>query len=79
MLPSEFDPVDNEGGSNFLLSLGDSSALLQLSSDAAAIHEVDQSSTLFDLRYRTITASASGFHLMQVTEKSIVFIEGPHA
>jgi hypothetical protein len=78
VLPSEFDSVDTEGGSNFLLSLGDSSALLQLSGDASAVHEVDESSTLFDLRYRTITASAYSFCLIQVTEKSIVFIDGPH-
>jgi hypothetical protein len=76
VLPSEFDQLDNDGGSDFLLSLGDCSALLQLSSDAGEIREVDQASTAFDLRYRTIAVSAYGACRLQVTEKSIVFIDG---
>lgn len=76
VLQPEMEPLD--GGSDFLLSLGDCSALLHLSSDAEVIHEIDQDSTAFDLRYRTIAVSEYGNCRFQVTEKSIVFIHGLH-
>jgi hypothetical protein len=60
VLPSEFDPFGIDGGSDFLLSLGDCSALLRLSNDAGTVQEIDRTETPFDLRYRTIAASAYG-------------------
>jgi hypothetical protein len=76
VLPTEHEPL--QGGSDFLLSLGDCSALLHLSGDAEAIHEIDQAATAFDLRYRTIAVSDYGTCRLQVTEKSIVFIDRLH-
>lgn len=72
VLPSEVQPPD--GGSDFLLSLGYCSALLHLSGDAGAIHEMDQASTAFDLRYRTIAVSDHAGCRLQITEKSIVYV-----
>lgn len=76
VLPTQSVPPGFDGGSDFLLSLGDCSALLQLSSDAGAIHEIDEASTPFDLRHRTIAASYYGAYRLQVTEKSIVIVHG---
>lgn len=60
-------------GSFFLLSLVNRSALLHLSSDATEIDELDNDSTLLDLRYRTVAASLHGECSMQVTEKSAFY------
>lgn len=64
----------NGDGFLFLLSLADRSALLNLSNDASDIMEVDQDSTPFDLGSRTIVASNNSDRIIQVTERSIVFV-----
>ena len=74
VLPSEHEVL--QGGSDFLLSLGDCSALLHLSGDAEAIHEIDQTATSLDLRYRTIAVSDYGTYRIQVTERSVVVVDG---
>ncbi|KAH7383734.1 mono-functional DNA-alkylating methyl methanesulfonate N-term-domain-containing protein [Cadophora sp. MPI-SDFR-AT-0126] len=56
----------------FLLSMGDRSAVLQLSGDAAEIVELEEDATRLDLVHRTITAVAHGRYMIQVTEKTIV-------
>ncbi|RFU35676.1 hypothetical protein B7463_g659, partial [Scytalidium lignicola] len=58
----------------FLLSLADRSALLQLSSDISDIVEVDQDLTPFDLGSRTIVADSNVDGIIQVTERSIIFV-----
>lgn len=63
-------------GTLFLLALGDRSALLSLSSDATEIEEVDEGFTPFDLESRTITAGMYGTSKIQVTERTIVVING---
>lgn len=70
--------LEDYTGSLFLLSLGAWSALLHISSDAASVKALDASETDFDLRYRTITASMHGSSHIQVTEKSIVFMDGTY-
>jgi hypothetical protein len=74
VLSSDSDPFDNDGGSLFLLSLGDRSSVLHLSSDASEIMELEPHSTKFDLKSRTLAASMCGQTQVQVTEQSIVFI-----
>jgi hypothetical protein len=69
MLATDMD----DDGSLFLLSLGNCSALLQLSSDATEIVEVKQAATSLDLGTRTIAASTHKNNIIQVTEGSIVF------
>jgi hypothetical protein len=78
VLSSDSDEVDRDDGSLFLLSLGDRSSVLQLSSDATEIVELEPHATKFDLTSRTIAASVHGQYQIQVTEKSIVFISGPN-
>ena len=78
VLSSDLDSFDSNDGSLFLLSLGDRSSVLHLSSDATEIVELDQSSTKFDLKCRTIAASMYGRYQIQVTESSIVLISGPY-
>ncbi|PVH85978.1 hypothetical protein DL98DRAFT_650482 [Cadophora sp. DSE1049] len=56
----------------FLLSMGDRSAVLQLSGDAAEIVELEEDATRLDLAHRTITAVTHGQYIIQVTEKAIV-------
>ncbi|CAG8960954.1 hypothetical protein HYFRA_00002491 [Hymenoscyphus fraxineus] len=70
-----FNSGGDDDGSLFLLSLPDRSAVLRLSGDASAITD-DEENTKFDLRYRTITASMQRGHTIQVTEQSIVIIDG---
>ena len=65
---------DGDDGSLFLLSIGDSSALLRLSSDATDVSELDESSTKLDLSHRTIVATVQGHYLVQVTERSVTYI-----
>lgn len=72
---SSFGSDADDDGSLFLLSLPDRSAVLRLSGDASAITD-DEENTQFDLRYRTITASMHRSHTIQVTEQSIVAING---
>lgn len=69
---------DDGDDSLFLLSLGNASAVLCLSADATAITELDEESTKLDLRYRTITAGMHGDYTVQVTEQSIVVLNGAH-
>jgi hypothetical protein len=66
--------AEDDGGSLFLLSLVNRSALLHLSSDASEIDELDQTSTFLDLRYRTIATSLQGDSKIQVTEQSVFFM-----
>jgi Mono-functional DNA-alkylating methyl methanesulfonate N-term len=70
------DDADDDGSSLFLLSVGDRSTVLQLSSNASEIAELDDISTRFDLRFRTIAASTQGKYIIQVTEHSIVVFGG---
>jgi hypothetical protein len=78
VLPQDYCGVEEERGSIFLLSLGDHSAALLLSSDASDIVDVDATSTRLDLRFRTIAAIAEEKYTIQVTERSIVVIDGPY-
>lgn len=72
-----FDSLDDDDDvSIFLLSLGDHSAVLQLSGDARDIDNLEQEETKFDLRYRTLAASMHGSFTIQVTEQTIVLIIG---
>ena len=70
--------LEEDSGSIFLLSLGDHSAALLLSSDASEIMELETTSTRLELRFRTIAAAMQGNYTIQVTERSIVLICGPH-
>ena len=74
--PSNLCSVKDDAGSFFLLSVINGSALLHLSSDASEIDEVDQASTLLDLRYRTIATGLRGDCAIQVTEQSVVYVDG---
>ncbi len=67
---------DGHDGFFFLLSLAGSSAVLHLSADESEITALDENSTKFDLRYRTIAAATQGRFAIQVTEKSIVITDG---
>jgi hypothetical protein len=78
LLPQECDGPDDDAGSMFLLSVGDHSAVLQLSSNASDIAELDATSTRFDLRFRTVAAAKHGRYTIQVTEQSIVVVDGRH-
>jgi len=78
VLPQDSMGLEDDNGSIFLLSLGDHSAALLLSSDASDIMELDTASTRLDLRFRTIAAATQGKYTIQVTENSIVLIYGPH-
>lgn len=72
-----FDPADGDNGASlFLLSLGDHSAVLQLSGDAGSVRSLEQNNTKFDLRYRTVAANMSRSATAQVTEQSIVLVNG---
>lgn len=79
VLPAHTASSGLEADSLFLLSLGNSSAVLQLSDDAGSIHEVAETATPFDLRYRTITAAFHDSYRIQVTEYSVVLIHGSQA
>lgn len=70
-LPAEFENTDDDDACLFLLSIGDSSAILSLSSDAAEIAELDDSATRFDLRHRTVAVVAQETAIVQVTERTI--------
>ncbi|KHJ35726.1 putative thermotolerance protein [Erysiphe necator] len=59
----------------FLLALGDSSAALHLKNDGSEIIELGDDSTIFDLRFNTISAVQKDTRIVQVTEKSIVISE----
>jgi hypothetical protein len=60
VLPQDAFGVEEEPGSIFLISSGDHSAALLLSSDASDVVDLDASATRLDLRYRTIAAAACG-------------------
>ena len=79
VLPSDMDGFDSDGGSLFLLSLGDRSSVLHLSGDATEIVELEPHTTKFDLISRTIAANTCGKYQIQVTERSIVIITGTDA
>lgn len=76
VLSSDFGGADVDDGSLFLLSLGDRSSVLHLSSDAGEIVELEPDVAKFDLASRTIAASMHGQYQVQVTEQSIVFVSG---
>jgi hypothetical protein len=76
VLSSDSDAFEEDGGSLFLLSLGDRSSVLHLSNDASEIVELEPHSTKFDLTSRTITASMLGQAQIQVTEQSMVYVSG---
>ena len=76
VLAPDFVGADVDDGSLFLLSLGDRSSVLCISSDAGEIVELDPDAAKFDLSSRTITASMHGQYRIQVTEQSIVFASG---
>ncbi|CZR62372.1 uncharacterized protein PAC_12269 [Phialocephala subalpina] len=71
VLPAEFEATEDNDTCLFLLSMGDSSAVLSLSGDAAEIVELDESATRFDLRHRTIAVVAQETAIVQVTEGTI--------
>jgi Mono-functional DNA-alkylating methyl methanesulfonate N-term len=77
VLPQDSYGLEEDGGSIFLLSLGDHSAALLLASDASEVVVLDAASTRLDLRFRTITAATQERYTIQVTERSIVVIDGP--
>ena len=70
------DDDDDDDVSLFLLSLGDRSAVLRLSGDANDVQDIEQADTKFDLGYRTIAASMHRSFTIQVTEQSIVLMNG---
>ena len=76
VLPPSLCSVEDDSASLFLLSLVDRSVLLHLSSDAMEIKELDQGSTLLDLRHRTIVTDLHGSDTIQVTEHSVMFRYG---
>ena len=76
VLSPKSDKAYNDEGSLFLLSLGDRSSVLYLSSDATEIVELEPEVTEFDLQSRTIVASKHGSYMIQVTEHSVVFMSG---
>ena len=76
VLSSEMEDHDGDEGSLFLLSLGDRSSVLHLSSNAMEIVELEPQATKFDLTSRTIAATMHGQYQIQVTEKSIVIADG---
>jgi hypothetical protein len=65
----------SEDGSLFLLSLVHGSAVLNLSSDASEINELDPHMTCLDMSSRTIAASVHGGSVVQVTERCIRFAD----
>jgi hypothetical protein len=65
-----------DGGYLFLLSLGDRSVVLHLLSDASEMFELGPESTQFELSSRTLVASTKGPCQVQVTEQSVVFLQG---
>ena len=78
-LPPNADPSAVADGVLILLSLPDSSALLQLTDNAADAEEITQEATTLDLGKRTIVASVVGQNsIIQVTEQSIVVLGGSH-
>jgi hypothetical protein len=79
VLSSAISSLEDVDGHLFLLSLGDRSALLQLSGDASDITNIDQSDTKFDLSSRTVTAGMNGDCMIQVTERSIILTNGLHS
>ena len=76
VLPPDTDGMDGDEGSIFLLSLGDRSSVLYLSSDATEIVELEPEEARFDLTARTIAASTHDQYRIQVTEQSVVFLNG---
>jgi hypothetical protein len=79
VLPHDSYGDGEDPGSIFLLSLGDHSAALLLSSDASDILDLDATSTHLDLRFRTIAATAHEKYTIQVTERSVVVIDSHHS
>jgi hypothetical protein len=69
-----YESPESADESLFLLSLGDRSAVLRLSADAKDISD-DENNTMFELRYRTVTAGICQGYMTQVTEQSIVTID----
>jgi hypothetical protein len=61
-------------GSLFILSFGESSVALRLSSDESDIRAIDNDTIKLDLRHRTIAVDTTGSYTIQVTEQSIVLI-----
>jgi len=77
VLCPSYDSLDNEDDDSlFLLALGDRSAVLRLSADARSVGDLSEHETKFDLRYRTIAASMHRNFTIQVTEQSIVLMNG---
>lgn len=78
VLCPSFDSLDDDDDDSlFLLSLGDRSAVLRLSADAQSVGDLGEHETKFDLRFRTIAASMHRSFTIQVTEQSIVLMNGP--
>ena len=73
VLSPDSDEVLGDQGSLFLLSLGDRSSILYLSSDAVEIIEIGPGETEFNLASRTVAAGMHGPYMIQVTEESVVF------
>lgn len=76
VLSPTYHEADGDDGYLFLMSLGDRSSVLRLSSDAGEITELEPDVANFDLASRTITAGMHGQYRIQVTEKSIRFVRG---
>ena len=64
--------------SHFLLSFVESSVVIRMSSDEASIEVVDSEDLGLDLIHRTIEVLSQGVVTIQVTEQSIVIIDGVH-
>jgi hypothetical protein len=70
-LPSGLEVLDNSGATLFLLSFGDTSAVLAIPADASEMILLGESSTDLDLDNRTVTVSIQESSIVQVTEKAI--------
>ena len=67
---------EDNTGPLFLLSLGNQSVLAQLSSNAESISAFADNETDFVLEHGTLAASMNGNSIIQVTEQSVLFING---
>lgn len=77
-LPPDPDRSDSDNGPMLLLSLPHCSAIVQLSSNLSDVTELSDDNTKFDLLHRTIATGLHGSLRIQVTDKSVVFCDGPN-